>query len=105
MKPSPASNPPIRPFRPHPQMDAQLVRLRSGQHLKHGQQAVEAGAGNPALLLHQLAPDHGDLGDGAAEGEQAEAQEAKEQRRMAEIGRGGFGRRHCMAPFRATGAR
>src|SRR3546814_12743057 len=42
---------------------AQLVGFRTGKHLIHREDAVEPGARDPALLLDQLAADHGELGD------------------------------------------
>lgn len=69
------------------QVDAELVRLGSGQRLHDGQQAVETGAADPSLFVDQLAPDHGDLCDRAAECQEAEAEEPNEQGQVAEVRR------------------
>ena len=87
----------------HADMDAKLVRLRPRQHLIDGEQAVEAGAGQPLLLLDQLVPDHRDLRDRAAPGEQAEAQEAKEDLPGRERRRGGLGGRCHASPLEEDG--
>ena len=59
-------------------------------------------AGNPVLILDQIASDHGDLCDGASEGEQSKAQEAEEKIEVAQCGRGRFTvnvrHRHCSRP-------
>ncbi len=68
-------------------MHAEFMRLRPGQGLHDGQQPVEPGAGYPLLVFHQLAPDHGDLGYGSAEREDAEPEEAQEQSRIRQIRR------------------
>lgn len=67
------------------EMDAQLVRLRPRQHLHDGQQLVESVAGNPPLVIDELAADHRDLRHGSAERHRSEAQEAQEQSRVAEL--------------------
>ena len=64
----------------HPEVDAELVRFRARQHLIDRQQAVEAGRGDPLLLLDQLALDHRDLRNRSAPGEKAEAKEARKDR-------------------------
>ena len=70
--------------------------------LKHGQKAVEMRAGDPALIIDQIAPDHGDLCDRASEGEQSKAQEAEEKRDVTQCGRFRFTvdvcHRHCSGP-------
>ncbi|MNL37357.1 hypothetical protein D3C87_1595000 [compost metagenome] len=59
--------------------------LRAGQDLKHGEQAVEALARHPPAFVDQPVPDHGDLGDGAAEGQGAEPQELQEEGAIAQM--------------------
>ena len=61
-------------------MHGQLVRLRPGECLVHGQEPVEPLAGDPALLVNELASEHRDLGDRAAEREQPETDEPTEDR-------------------------
>ena len=59
-------------------MNAEFMRFGPGEHLHDREELVEPVAGYPALLVHQLAPDHCDLRYGAAERHHAEAQEAQE---------------------------
>ena len=70
-------------------MHGQLVRLGAGERLVDGQEPVEPAAGDPALLVDELAPEHRDLGDRAAEREQPETEEPAEDReRRGSLGAG-----------------
>ena len=60
-------------------MNAELVRLRARQHLHDREQPVERAAADPFLFVDELAADHRDLRDRAAERHHPEAQEADEQ--------------------------
>lgn len=68
-------------------MDAQFVRLWPGQDLIGGEKAIELRRVQPTLLLDQFAADHRDLRDGPTPGEEAEAEEAKEEPAEAGISR------------------
>ena len=83
MKPSPARIPPSRPRFIMPRWTQSSCASGPGKHLIDRQQPVEALGRQPFLFLDQLALDHRDLGDRPAPGEQAEAQEAREDRRQA----------------------
>ena len=72
-------------------MHAQLVRLGSGQHLHHGQQAVEAFAGNPSFLVHQFPAQHGDLRHRASPGKEAEFEKPHEKLKVRQRRRHGLG--------------
>ena len=65
--------------RDHAQVDAQFMRLRSGQHLHHREQPVEPLARDPALVFDQGLPDHRDLRNRPPEGEAAEAKELQKE--------------------------
>ncbi|KAK0360086.1 hypothetical protein LTR94_028682, partial [Friedmanniomyces endolithicus] len=87
------------PARHHAHVDAQLVGFGAGKRLHYGQKPVEARTGNPPLFVDQGAADHGDLGYGAAERQEAEPQEFEKQRRQRKAGRtkGVRRRRHGLA--------
>jgi hypothetical protein len=61
-------------------VNGELMRLGSGECLVHGQEPIEPAAGDPAFLVDELAPEHRDLGDRAAEREQPEPEEPTEDR-------------------------
>ena len=82
----------------HTEMDAQLVRLRPGQNLIHGEQPIEPPARHPLLVVHQRAPYHRDLRYRPAPGEETEAQEAPEDLRGRE-------RRRCCELLHSQAAR
>jgi hypothetical protein len=63
----------------HPEMDAQLVRLRSGQHLVDREQAFKMPRRNPFFFGDQFLPNHVDLRDWSAPCQRAETQEAQEE--------------------------
>ena len=62
------------------EVDAELVRLGTGQHLVDGECLLEGLLGDPSLLVHTLVLDHRDLGCGASPGEGTELQETGEDR-------------------------
>jgi hypothetical protein len=74
--------------RQHADVHTKFVRLRPWQHLVDGKKAIETAAREPALLVDEVAPDHGDLGDRPTPCEQPEAQEADEYLPMGKSGRG-----------------
>ncbi|CRN34496.1 hypothetical protein PAERUG_P19_London_7_VIM_2_05_10_02565 [Pseudomonas aeruginosa] len=74
------------------QMNAYFMRFGSGQHLHHRKQLVEAFAGDPAFLVHELAAQHVDLSHRPAPCEQAELEEAREELWVAHGWRDGFSR-------------
>jgi hypothetical protein len=61
------------------EIHAQLGGLGTGQHLVHGEDAVEVIASHPALVFHELLAQHVDLGHRPAPGVESEAQEAREE--------------------------
>jgi hypothetical protein len=63
-----------------PEVDAELVRLRAGEHLVDGELAFEARLADPHLFIDALALDHRDLRGRAAPRERPELQEAGEDR-------------------------
>jgi len=80
-----------------PEVDAQLVRLRTGKDLVDGQGFLEGLFVDPALLVDALLLDHRDLGCRAAPGERTELQESNEDRArriMRRPGRPLLGDRH-----------
>ena len=81
----PGEDTPQTPLGTDAEMDAQLMRFRSWQHLHYGQELVKPVAWNPAFLIDQLAPDHGDLRHRATKCHHAETKEAEEQRGVAQL--------------------
>ena len=78
--------PPEAPAADPPEVDAQLCRLGTGEHLVDGEGAPERLLGDPTLAIDALRLDQLDLRGRAAPGDRAEAQEPGEQRPRA-VGR------------------
>ena len=72
-----------------PEVDAELVRLGTGEDLVDGELALEGLLGDPPLLVDALALDHRDLRRRPAPGQAAEPEKASEDRaeRFAALGR------------------
>ena len=62
------------------EVDAELVRLRAGEHLVDGEQTLEVRLADPPFLIYALALDHRDLRCRSTPGEAAELEEANEDR-------------------------
>ena len=62
------------------EVDAELMSLWAGEDLVDGEQFLEAQLGDPPLLIDELPLDHRDLRRRPSPGEQAELEEADEDR-------------------------